>query len=274
MKRIIACFLLTITALNFISCDDNNPNEGKFNSNPEMGWVTFGTFQPYTLPAACGNIAVPIQLEGVLDYNGPVNKNGIDIHYTITDVEGSTAGMIAYATIPAGSRQGSFVITNSEIFTSNVEFDLTLTSTNNENVAAGKLGATSSETITVRIVGGSARYVGNYDVLETSSAGPYEYSSSVSVGTAENELILGNIYDSDSSSETKVFVNADGTLSFPAYMDNYLFTATINNLPTPLYFEGISGTANACSGGIEVTFNLRTATGQLAAGPVKVVMTK
>lgn len=260
MKKLVYGFVLCLSLTAFVSCDMNDPNADKFNDDPQAGWVRFATPGGVSNNATgCGDIMVPIILDA------PVNESGVEVFYTITDVVGSTDALETYASIPAGSRQGNFVITNADALTSNVEFTLTLTSTNKGNVGVG-FPDTGAQTITVKILSGTARFVGSYDVAETSSAGAFEYGSDITQGTEANELILSNMFESDEDSETSVFVNADGTLSFPPFLENPLVPGA--------FFEGLSGTADACTGELVINFNLRSATGTLLAGPVKVVITR
>jgi hypothetical protein len=232
MKKILFGFVFSIAAATFVSCDMNNPNEDKFGADPQSGWVNFE--QPggeVTLNAGCGEVAVPFTL------GAPSNESGLEVNYTLTDVVGSSAGLETRAFVPAGSRQGQFVITNADELTAPVEFILTLTSTSRSNVGIGFPGS-PAQTMTVRVVPGMARYYATYNVVETSFEGEYEYESVVSQGASANELVISNLYGVDPDSETRVTVNADGTLSFPAFADNYLYTTGGGVMR---YFEGLSG---------------------------------
>ena len=112
----------------------------------------------------------------------------------------------------------------------------------------------------------------SYNVVETSFEGEYEYESNVTQGATANELIITNLYGVDPTSETRVTVNEDGTLSFPAFADNYLYTTGGG---TMRYFEGLSGTADPCTGKVVINFNLRSgAGGATVAGPYNVTLTR
>lgn len=259
MKKALYSFLLGFAALSIVSCDYNDPNDGKFNSDREFGWVEFA--RPGTVAvtqATCGNIEIPIILDA------PVNTKGVDISYTVTDVTGSTEGLHMYASIPAGSREGAFVITNSEILTSEIEFTVTLTSTNREKVAVGSPDSVAGDqTINVRVVLGMDRFLGAYDVLE--NPGEYEYVSNVTLGNEANEIVLSGIYDINANTQTSVFVNEDGTLSFPEYTSNPLIAGA-------LFVEGIEGKADPCTGEIRMRFNLVGPTGNVLESSVSVVL--
>jgi len=267
MKNVLFRIVLGITAMSFIACDMNDPNEDKFANDPQSGWIEFASNGATSVEIGGCEVEVPFVL------NAPVNTDGVDVYYTITDIEGSSAGLQSYASVPAGSNVGNFVVTNSETLTAPVEFTLTLTSTSRDNVSIGYPCETVAQTMTVRIIpAGIASFVGTFDVAETSSEGAFSYESVITMGTAPNELILSNIYGVDPDAQTSVFVNEDGSLSFPDFNDNFLFTA---NGGAQVFLEGLSGTANSCDSEIVVNFNLRTgAGGNTVTGPYRVVLTR
>lgn len=266
MKKIINSFVIALATISIVGCDMNNPNEDKFVADPESGWVEFQNPGAVTNGVVgCGGtqVLVPIVL------TAPVNKNGLDVYYTITDVVGTSANVVStFANVPAGSRNGNLVVTFSENITSSIEFDVVLTSTSRSNVMIGYPGSDIEQTQTVRVNIGADRFLGTYDVLEDNE---FEYLSNVTTGTAANELILTNIFDADTASQTRVFVNEDGTLSFPAFLDNFLFTNSAGNV----YFEGIQGTADPCTGVINMTFRLRFGAGGASqTAPITTVLTR
>jgi hypothetical protein len=260
MKKIIFGLVAGLAVLS-VSCDYQDPNGDKFNDNPESGFVRFATPNAVsTQVVGCSTIEVPFVLEA------PVNEDGVEVFYTITDISGSSAGLETYATVPAGSREGVFVVTNSEVLTSPVEFKVTLTGTNKDNVVV-LADAGDKAVVTVKIVPELSSFVNTYSVQETSFEGTYNYTSVVTAGAAANELVIGNIYGLNSGAQTTVTVNADGTLSFEDF--------TQNPVGDGKFLEGLSGTADACAKRIVISFNLRSgAGGTTVAGPYQVVLTR
>jgi len=264
MKKIILGFILSFSAVAFVGCDMNDPNADKFASDPEAGWVQFTQSGTVTRLAGCDEITLPITT------SAPINDTDLEVFYTITDIDGSTANLETYARIPAGSRTGEFVISNPEALTSGVEFTLTLTSTSRNNVTVG-FPDTAAQTLTVRVVPGNERFVATYNTVENSFEGEFNYETTITQGDEPNELIITNVYGVDTDSQTSVFVNADGTLSFPAFEDNFLYTATGG---IQRFVEGLSGTADACSGEIVINFNLRSGPTSTSTGPYNIVLTR
>ena len=272
MKKVLYSLILSITALSMVSCDYHDPNDGKFNSDRESGWVEFaengGLAQGIAQCGASNEIHIPLVLSAY------VNESGLDVYYTITDVVGTSAGAInGYGRIPAGSLEGELVFTFPETQASAIEFNVTLTSTSKSSVRIGHPDSTEPQTFRVRVnVTNRDRFMGVYNVVETSSEGTFNYQSVVTAGVAENELVISNLFDTNHQSQTHVFINNDGTISFPALADNYLFTTSSD---VDLYLDGIAGTAaSSCEGVITLDFNLKTLAGGTAAGPVNTVLTR
>lgn len=286
MKKIFSSFIVILSAMSFVACDMNNPNEDNFIADSQSGWVGFAN--PGSLVqgnANCGTneILVPIEL------HAPVNTDGLDVLYTITDVIGTSAGTItSSARIPEGSRTGNLVITYPETLTSSLEFTVTLTGTSRPNVFIAGTTASGTnievpdaeveQTVTVRVnTGFRDRFLGVYDVIETGTDGnQFTYQSVAERGAADNELIFSNIFDQEeelgTTTQTRVFVNSDGTVTFPGFTDNLLFTTSGG---APVFFQGLNGTVstNPCEGEMDIDFNLRVGpTGGTTVGPINIVL--
>lgn len=272
MKKILFVLLFAITTTGFVSCDMNDPNEDKFAvSDAKSGWVDFVTTKTIGLQdrdtvfaaAECKPVRLPIHL------SAPINTDGVDLQFSFEDISGqSAAGLEGTASIAPGTRDGFLVITNPEILTSGSTFKVKLVSTNRGNVSAGFIEG-EEPSLTVTLIPAALSLPNSvYEVTEVSDEGQFTYGAEIIQGSAPNELIITNLYGVDPGAETKVFLNADGTLSFPAYLDNPL---TIIQ-GTQLYFEGLEGAVdNICEGTLHITFNLRNAGGQFL-GPYEVTL--
>jgi len=273
MKKILLGFILSIAAASFVSCDMNDPNDGKFGdaSDPKGGWVDFDTElksledrDTVFTDAACRQIRIPIQI------TSPINTEGVEVAYTIEDLSGeSAADLEGTAVIAAGSRDGYLIFTNPEILTSTSRFRVTLVSTNRENVTAEVIRE-ERPSVTVTIIPSSL--AGSYEVNEVSEEGTFDYTVDVTQSSSDSmKYIISNLYGVNPGSQTTIFVNPDGTLSFPAHADNFLTVYQGNSL----YVEGISGTYDICEGTITMSFNLRRGPGANAPsmGPYNVTFT-
>lgn len=268
MKKIVYSLLISSFAALFVACDDNNPNEDKFGANPSAGYVEFGliddndtpndptddiTYNGRTFNAniGCGpveDIRVPIRLVA------PVNENGLDVNVSVTDLVGTSAGNVTImAEIPAGETEGELVISYSEALANTLAFKVTLESTESDAVTIGNPGYPGERAIIVQINKEPRdQFQGVYSV-QRGTAEPY--ISVISSGDAPNELIVSNLFDNDPASQTTIFLNEDGTVSYPEPIDNYL-----TNDPNvgDLYVQGISGThGSSCEGELTLVFRLR-----------------
>jgi hypothetical protein len=226
MKKIIYSLLLSCTAILFVGCDYQDPNEDKFASDSQTGWVEFENPTTTVVSGVGTSFNIPVIL------NAPVNKDGLTVNYTVTDVNGSTSGIVSYsgqATIPAGQLRGNISLSIPEAaVTSCIEFDVTLTSTNKSVVQVGFEDGTNAEHFTTnRVLLGKGRdsFIGTYNVVE----GDATYQTTVTAGDEPNELIIKNLFDIDPNSETHIFLDtasSTGNVTFPFFTDNYLFTST------------------------------------------------
>jgi hypothetical protein len=156
MKNFKYILLFVATSL-FVACS-NDDEAARFANDSQSGWVQFK--QPPATPARVETLPIPpLELvfgSGVTQINLPVvlraseNSDGLEVTYTITDVVGSSAGVIAtgsVVTFPkavAGGVNQLNQLTQDIVIdivattlTSNIEFDVTLTATSRSNVKVG-----------------------------------------------------------------------------------------------------------------------------------------
>lgn len=269
MKKIVYSLLISSFATLFVGCDYQEQNDDKFGADPSAGYVAFSISDngtpdnedddfsyagmTFNTNVGCGTvepIRVPITL------HAPVNKNGLDINYTITDIVGTSAGNVTVtANIPEDQLEGELFITAPEELSSSISFKLTLTSTENSAVTIGSPNSTIEESVIININRAERdRFQGNYTITGVADTG---YPASISSGDAPNELVITNLFNllDFTDSQTTIFLNEDGTVSFPAAIDNYLGD-DVN--VGPLYVEGVSGSyGGSCEGELTVTFRLR-----------------
>lgn len=249
MKKYIKfLFLALIPAAAVVSCDNPNEHE-RFSSDPGSGWVQFEDSND--IAVVYGNateITIPILLEA------PVNQSGLEVTYTITDVEGSSSGAFSgagTATVPAGSREGELVLPlTSTGLTSAVVFDITLTGTNKSNVEAGL--SDDSKPVVKRVCLAPIVIAASYNGAATAvgiGAGPDFVTSITPVSGQANTYTVETAWGDG-------FV-ADLTGN-PAFVGQYVYEATMVvdaaagtvTLTTddPETFPGGTGTIDACSG--------------------------
>ena len=285
MKKIFYSFIV-IAALSLVGCSgDNDPNDGRFFDDPQSGWVTFdlGVEQDF-IPvrdfaygiAGCGSsnqIIVPLLLDA------PSNKDGLQVAYTIADFEGTSEGVIShsgYAVFPKGSLKGTITIDFPETVTSSIGFTITLTTPSRSNVTIGHPDNTEPLTYVVRINKGNRdSLLGVYEDNVTEVNNNPELQYLISQGPASNEIVISGIsqlYTVETTSETHVFINEDGTLSGPDFSQNYLYFNSDAN--ADLYVGDISGTYDACEGTIDLTFKLQLGLGGTPTGAQNVVLNR
>lgn len=259
--------ILSFAAIMLVSCDYNDPNDGKFGNDPEAGWVSFQT-EGSTMVSVAPNGEIVSSIPVVI--NAPVNK-GLTVNYTIEEVDGSASYVSAGSVyIPKGELMANIKLPVSGAATCS-SFNVVLTSTSRANVTVGLdgNGILSQEFIVSPFDINSM--VGTYDALED---GQYEYVCNISLGDEPNSLIITNIYDVDPSIETKVFVEENGMFTFPSPSENYMFT---DNTAGDIYFAGIDGLSTCANGGtIVMNFNLQAVSDEGTAlyGPYNLVLTK
>ncbi|RYJ42134.1 hypothetical protein [Flavobacterium beibuense] len=261
--------ILSLAAISLASCDYHDPNDGKFGGESSAGWVEFeedgvsylsvvqgsGSTVEATIPVVIKSVDL-IDLNNDLVSNNPVN-NGLTVYYTIEDIDGSSAYLNASGSvyIPKGELSANIAFTvPASAQVSCTEFKVTLTSTSNSNVSVGfEENNIVSQTFVVGAYDLNAM-VGTYNALLD---GEDQYQCNVTLGEEPNSLIIGDIYGIAPGSQTTIYVNEDGSISFPDYTDNFLFT----NGGTSIYVEGFNGLSTCLNGGtMALSFRLRTTT--------------
>lgn len=138
MKNIFKIIGSTVLlALVVLSCATND--DGKFNNNPETGWVEFSA-SASTTGQTVTNIQVPIDVEV------PIYKNGLTISYTLEPVQGDFTQFVtsssgtAFADPVDNTRNNNISIdlVNMDIGRDFVTmFDIVLTAVDNSGVSVG-----------------------------------------------------------------------------------------------------------------------------------------
>ncbi|QYJ68458.1 hypothetical protein [Flavobacterium litorale] len=281
MKKIFYSFIV-VAALSLVGCSgDNDPNDGKFFSDSDRGWVTFdlGT-EDAPLPNFAYGIAgceLSNQIVIPLTIDAPTNKNGLTIDYTITDFEGTSEGVIShlgYAVFPAGSLNGTITIDFPETVTSSIGFTITLTDPSRDNISLGHPDdSTDPLTFVVRInTGNRDSLLGIAEDNIVAGDNEDEFSYTISQGPAANEILISDLsqtFTPGTTSQTRVFIEPDGTLSGPDFLENYLY---VNENVGDTYVGDISGTYDACEGTINLSYTLRF--GTTGAAPQNIVLTR
>lgn len=268
MKKFI-CGLLGFAAISLTSCDYHDPNADKFGNDSASGWVqfesngaTYASVPQGTKSTITASIPVSIKSIDIIDLNGnatvnnPVNE-GLTVYYTVEDIDGSSSfiNIPGSVYVPKGELSANITFTvpaSAQVSCS--QFRVTLTSTSNANVT---VGFEDNDIATHDFVVGAydlSLMVGTYNALLD---GEDQYQCNVTLGAEANSLIVSNIYGIDASSQTTIYVNEDGSVTWPDYESNFLLT----NGNTPIYVEGNDGVSTCLNGGtLSLNFRLRSAT--------------
>lgn len=221
MKRLISkIFFVAFGAIALVSCNLNDPTDGTFGDDPNSGWVQFENNVPFiAVSGLTTEFDVPFTLMA------PVNTEGLLVNFTITDVQGSSAGFLTHTgvgEVPKNTRNGKlhFSIPNTELTTCR-EFLITLTTTSRANVSVGLNNGTEKQITRRLIIGkGISSFLGAYTVIEDET---YTYTSIITAGDAPNELRVSNVYGENPASQTSVFIepaSVGGLASFGPYLGN------------------------------------------------------
>lgn len=268
MKKLInKIFFVAFGALALVSCtNDNNPNEDHFGSDKQGGWIQFedqGT--TYVVSGLTTEFKIPVLL------GAPVNTDGLTFTYTITDVQGSTAGYLSHSgtgMIPKNSREG-YILFNipAEQQTSCREFLITLTGTSRPNVQIG-LGS-NERPITRNVVIGRGRdsYIGNYNVVE----GTFVFNTVVTAGEQPNEIVIQSLGGWTATSLTSAFltpVSTSAEILLGNSSNNFLFEDSGVDIFAANPDPTISVSSyDPCSSNFVVTYDLVDGTGEVLSDP-------
>lgn len=263
MKKLISkIFFVAFGAVALVGCtSDNNPNEKHFGDDKQSGWLQFpAQNKTYVVSGLVTEFKVPVALFA------PVNTDGLTFNYTITDVQGTTAGYLSHTgtgVVPKNSREGyiSFNIP-AEQQTSCREFLITLTSASRNNVQIG-LGA-NEKPITHSVVIGRGRdsYIGNFSVVED---GSYMYNTSIIAGAQANEIIINRLGDWNPTSQTSAFLAPVSNSPQIVLSNSLLFEDS--GLPIFVGDSEIASSYDPCSGNLVIRYALYDEGGEALTNP-------
>ncbi|SHI41764.1 hypothetical protein SAMN04488096_101519 [Mesonia phycicola] len=253
MNKLYLYTLFVFSFITLVSCDINNPNEDKFEDDPESGWIYFErgtTSVPYSETAT-----IPLTL------TAPVNLNGLDVTYMVEAVDNSSvvpASVVGTFTqedaIIEGELEGSLDINLSDIEEGVCyEIKVTILDTNNGSVDVG-LDQNEEEGATVYLTEhylSTGVFPDEFNGVSYYNEDPI-YSFQPTLTPVEGE---DNVYEID----TAWGVDFLPTLSSSLDALPYPATLTINNDGSVLiegsadYATGGEGYYNACDQTITYT---------------------
>lgn len=255
MKKISLILFATISIL-FISCNENDENDGRFDSNSQIGWVQFDEEAIDEPIQVVNGYASTIELPVVLF--APVNKEGVKVNYTITDVVGNSTAVLPQrsGTVEIFKNGAGEVVLSADLvlnlveadLTSNVEFDVTLTGTDNSNVQVGLSDNSKPVVVRVKICAFNIKtnYVGNA-VASVGVDGPEFAVELVPVPNTTNQFTVTSAWGIQM---VPTLCNCPTRRDYPAIITvNDDFTVTIvGNDPTrPAAYPGGEGTYDPCT---------------------------
>lgn len=194
MKNIIKILFLTLTLAFFTGCDQG---DGRFGDNDSStGWVEFRS-------AATTTDQAPVSVQIPLSINVPVYREGLNISYTLTAVEGdytqfiNATGGVAFAD-PSDVTRSVVIdlpIQNGDLGRDFITiFDVTLTSVDADGV---RIGVDNNSIITHRVtlpcsnpaVVSDTYFVGDYSIVDTmATIGPGNGTENFEAGTVTLEV--------------------------------------------------------------------------------------
>lgn len=147
MKNFIKIFIFALVAIMTYSCVSDD-GSGRFANDPEYGWVRFFDFDTSTNISIseidCPDLDNPIStIEIPVELTARINKSDLNVTYELQGVSGtnptdfiSGSGTV---TIPANSNKGVILlnIDNTISFSSDISFNVLLTSTNRSGITVG-----------------------------------------------------------------------------------------------------------------------------------------
>lgn len=257
-------------SLAFTACHQNDDNYGRFdNADPSSGWVQYsdgGSVQ--FIYGTSSTISLPVEL------HAPVNAEGLDVTYTITDVAGNSSTIIP-------QRTGTFTITsedqinevsangqirymltdllipvNDSGLSQSVEFDVALTATSKSEVQIGLSDNSKPTVVRVKIcaVNIGTTYAGTA-VSSTGFVGPDFTQTLVPVDGNPRQFTTASAWG-------VLFVptlanNPAAIRDYPAIItinDDYTVTVVGINTPTaPNRYPGGEGTYDPCTDTFNIT---------------------
>ena len=273
--------LLFVAASLFVACS-NDDEAARFADDSQSGWVQFK--QPSTpTPIIEGRPIAPLeiifgsttQIKLPVVLRAPENTDGLEVTYTITDVVGSSAGVISTGSVvvfPKAVAGGSTQLNQltqdividivAPTLSSGVEFDVTLTATSRSNVKVGV--ETEQYPVTRRIKICSTNVPTSYTGVSTANlAGATPAPSFVPVITPVPGV--ANSYEFNTCWGVDFIVHmtgnpaTSGIRNYPGIVTiNPNFTVTVVGINTPAApnrYPGGSGTFNPCTKQINYVLN-------------------
>lgn len=255
-KAIYKTSLLLFFAVAFFSCEDTNGDN--FNPDLESGWVQIDSSDVITGVAGYDTtVEIPVSL------HTNVNKSGLDLFYTIEEIEGNSSTVLIGDNIPAhfpkGVLESKIVLNlNSEIVGQGAKFKVILSSTSRNNVSILNTNpdVISEVIVCVRPIIIHANYSGSTYRLETLDDAP-EFIASMATTLVDNgdgtytissgawgpgtvPALTGNPAHSSYTYPANITINANGEIVVDG-LDSY---TTLGN----------KGFLNPCTG--EITYFL------------------
>ena len=279
MKNIRYILLFVATSL-FVACSDDD-EAARFANDSQSGWVQFK--QPQATPARVETLPIPAlevvfgstnQLILPVVLRAPENTDGLEVTYTITDIAGSSSGVIATGTVvefpkavAGGINQLTQLTQNIVIdivattLTSNVEFDVTLTATSRGNVKVGLDDYPIKRR--VKICSTNPIWTGLTGVSTASLTGATPAPSFVPVLTpvagVANSFEFNTCWGVDFIVHMTGNPALSGIRNYPGFVTvNPNFSVTvvgINNPAFPNRYPGGTGTFNPCTKQISYVLN-------------------
>lgn len=264
MKNLKYILLFVASSL-FVACS-NDDDAARFANDSQSGWVQF---QSGTTIEVIAGAVTQFKLPVIL--RAPENTDGLEVTYTITDVSGSSAGVIATGTTvmfpPAVTtdlnqlKQDLIIDVVSSNLPSNVEFDVTLTATSRSNV---KVGIEEEYPIKRRIKICSTTVPTSFTGVSTANlTGATPAPSFVPVITPvpgqENSFEFNTAWGVDFIVHMTGNPATSGIRNYPAIVtinpDLSVTVVGINTPAAPNRYPGGSGTFNPCTKQISYVLN-------------------
>ncbi|WP_353779116.1 hypothetical protein [Winogradskyella sp. 3972H.M.0a.05] len=257
--KFLICSLLVLVLFN--GCDADGLNDGRFNENPQTGWVDFNaSTDETTISGGQATLDVPVQI------NVPSYPNGFNISYQLEGVAGdftpfvtaTTGSVFADPNAPnATDRIANIVITFQNLDQERLivnSFDVVLTATDDSNVRVGVDANSTSSSTRYRVnipcsnpdVLPADFFVGDYAIADVNAnLGPANGTENFGAGT--------------------VTLTVDPTNPNRRLFSAAVLPAFTGGAPVPVSLEfspddyvtlgGYVGTGIGCGGGIEFGYD-------------------
>jgi hypothetical protein len=258
MKKLLSAFVLSILSIVlFNACTEDN--DEKFGGDTQSGWVQFKDGNAIDLVYTQGAVyRIPVSLFS------PVNTTGLEVGYSITNIVGTTAGILSFdpvITYEPNTNTGGEVVLEAiaPTLSSNIEFDVTLTSTSRSNVQLG-LGL-NEKPIKKRVRICATSIASSYTGSSTNTTNNATFSPWSPIITP----VVGepNKYQFDTcwglGFVQFLSPTAPAGFNYPGFItinsDNTVTVQGINSTQFPNRYPGGSGTFNPCTKEIRYTLN-------------------